>query len=206
MISKIKSIKKIQNSSLKYDIEVFKSHCFFANNILVHNSSTSFIYNNGEFSACSRRLVMKENSGFPWQAVEKYNLKEKMIALGKNIALQAEAVGNKLNGNRMGISGIELRLFRAKNLDTKELYNYNELKELSFTLGIPMVGEIAVIKYDKNTHTVDWFKNLADNGVYSTNNKPAEGIVISPTIPMYSAILKKYFSLKVINSNYKQSI
>lgn len=36
---KIKSIKKIQNNSKRYDIEVNKNHNFFANNILVHNCS-----------------------------------------------------------------------------------------------------------------------------------------------------------------------
>ena len=32
---KINSIKKIQNDSLKYDIEVKDNHNFFSNNILV---------------------------------------------------------------------------------------------------------------------------------------------------------------------------
>lgn len=34
---KIKSIKKIENDSKKYDIEVLHNHNFFGNNILVHN-------------------------------------------------------------------------------------------------------------------------------------------------------------------------
>ena len=128
-----------------------------------------------------------------------------MISLGNNIAIQCEAVGSKLNGNRMGINGIELRLFRAKNLDTREIYNYNELKELSFTLGIPIVEEIEIIKYDKTIHTIDWFKNLADKQTYPTNGQPAEGIVISTVVPVYSNTLGKSFSLKIINQNYKQS-
>ena len=36
---KIKSIKKIANSSKKYDIEILDNHNFFANGILVHNCS-----------------------------------------------------------------------------------------------------------------------------------------------------------------------
>lgn len=36
---KIKSINKIKSNSKKYDIEVSKNHNFFANGILVHNSS-----------------------------------------------------------------------------------------------------------------------------------------------------------------------
>lgn len=37
---KIKSIKRIENSSKKYDLAVRKNHNFFANGILVHNCST----------------------------------------------------------------------------------------------------------------------------------------------------------------------
>ncbi len=168
-------------------------------------SSTTFIFNNGEFSACSRRLMMKENSGFVWAEANKYNLREKMISIGKNIAIQCEAVGPKLNGNRLGLKDIELRLFRAKNLDTRELYNYNELKELSYTLIIPIVEEIEVIKYNKNIHTIGWFRNLTDNQVWPTNGQPAEGVVVAPVNPFYSNTLGKMWSLKIINSNYKQS-
>jgi RNA ligase (TIGR02306 family) len=171
----------------------------------VDGSSTTFIFNDGEFSACSRRLVMKEGSGFPWKAVEKYDIKNKLMKFGKNIAIQSESVGEKLNGNRMGIKGIELRIFRAKDLDTQKLYNYDELKNLSKELEIPMVREICMIKFDKNIHTVEWFRNLADIQIYSTNGLPAEGIVIAPVESFWSQILNKFWSLKIINQNYKQS-
>ena len=35
---KIKSIKKLNIRQKRYDIEVEDTHCFFANDILVHNS------------------------------------------------------------------------------------------------------------------------------------------------------------------------
>jgi len=46
---KIKSIRKIDSDSNRYDIEVRKHHNFLANGIVVHNSQGSFCYNNGEF-------------------------------------------------------------------------------------------------------------------------------------------------------------
>jgi RNA ligase (TIGR02306 family) len=171
----------------------------------VDGSSTTFIFNDGEFKACSRRFELKEGSGFPWFSATKYDLKNKLTALGRNLAIQAESVGNKLNGNRMGIDGIELRIFRAKNLDTRELYNYQELKELSKQLEIPIVDEIIVCQFNKDIHTIDWFKNLADKQIYSTNGQPAEGLVVAPVNPFYSNTLGKYWSLKIINSSYKQS-
>ena len=52
---KIKSIKKIENDSKRYDIETLKNHNFFANNILVHNSSVYVEYLNGEVVFASTR-------------------------------------------------------------------------------------------------------------------------------------------------------
>jgi RNA ligase (TIGR02306 family) len=43
-IAKVKSIKKIENASLRYDIEVHHTHNFFANRILVHNSNCQIVW------------------------------------------------------------------------------------------------------------------------------------------------------------------
>lgn len=43
-IVKIKSIKKIESDSKKYDIQITKNSNFFANNILVHNSLIEIFY------------------------------------------------------------------------------------------------------------------------------------------------------------------
>ena len=166
-------------------------------------SSTSFIFNNGEFSACSRKLELKRGSGFPWQIATKYNLEEKLIKYKKNIALQGETVGEKLNSNRLGLKDIQFKLFKAKNLDSMELYNYTNLKKLSNDLEIPIVEEIMVINFDKNIHTFEWFQTLANKQVWPTNGQSAEGIVISCTIPMYSYILQKSWSVKIISQLYK---
>ena len=168
-------------------------------------SSTTFITQNGSFKACSRRFEMMENEGFPWSAANKYDLKNKMLALNRNLAIQCEAVGNKLNGNRMKINGIELRLFRAKNLDTNKIYDYMALKELANLIGIPMVQEIDIIKYDKSIHTIEYFRNLADKQKWPINEEAAEGIVVACVIPKYSSTLRTTWSIKFINQNYSQN-
>ena len=67
----------------------------------VDGSSTSFILNNGEFKACSRTRELREGSGFPWTAANKYDIKNKLISLNKNLAIQAESIGPKLNRNSL---------------------------------------------------------------------------------------------------------
>jgi RNA ligase (TIGR02306 family) len=166
-------------------------------------SSTTFIYNTGEFDACSRRLKLKENEGFPYQMVNQYDIKNKLINLNKNIAIQAETIGTGMNGNRMGLKNRQIRVFRIKNLDTRTLYTWDELVELSNQLELPTVPLLERFIFDKNIHTVEYFRNLADKQLYP-NGKAGEGIVISPVIPFYSNVLDKFWSLKIINQNYKQ--
>lgn len=166
-------------------------------------SSTSFIHLNNEFSACSRRLLMKEGSGFPWQAAVKYGLKERMAALGRNLAIQAECCGPKLNGNQMELKEMTLFLFRAKCLDTRQVLGLDEMIQVANVLGVPHVKIIDRFMFDKLVHTAEYFRSVADAQVWDTNGKPAEGIVVAPVVPFFSPKLQKDWSVKIIGQNYK---
>lgn len=168
-------------------------------------SSTTFIFNNAEFKACSRRLEVKEGTGFPWMGVTKYDIKNKLISLNRNIAIQAEAIGPKLNGNSMELKELELKVFRIKDLDTKQILGLNDLQSICNQLGLPTVDIIDAFKFNKEMHTVEYFRKLADSQKWKSNGKDGEGIVIAPVKPFYSYILNKYWSLKIINNSYKQS-
>ena len=57
-----------------------------------------------------------------------------------------------------------------------------------------------------SSYTIEKFQQISNDVVYVTpmNKKvPGEGIVIRPIIPIYSPILGKMLSCKVINQNYK---
>lgn len=88
MLDKIKSIKKINHESKRYDIGVDKVHNFYANDILVHNcqnlakeyegwkterfyvtekldgSSATFYLKDGVFGVCSRNLELADPGEF----------------------------------------------------------------------------------------------------------------------------------------------
>lgn len=170
----------------------------------VDGSSTTFIFNEGEFKACSRRFELKEGSGFPWAAATKYDIKNKLTALGRNLAIQAESIGPKLNGNTLDLNEIEIRVFRIKNLNTRTILGYHDLKYLCEKLELPMVSIIELRQFNKDIHTVEYFRKLADSQVWPTNGKPGEGVVVAPTVPFYSPTIEKEWSLKLINQNYKQ--
>ena len=78
------------------------------------------------------------------------------------------------------------------------------MKSLCEQLSLPIVDLIEVCKFDKNIHTVEYFRQLADSQIWKTNGKFGEGVVVAPTIPFYSPTIGKEWSLKLINQNYKQ--
>lgn len=167
-------------------------------------SSGTFIWNNGEFDVCSRRLNLKENElNTFWKIARKYNLKEKLQHLGDNIAIQAECCGNGIQKNPMKLSDLEMRAFTIRNLNTQRYYNLDEMiKICDHILNIPMVKILKIFKFDKNIHTIDWLQDFANKQEYFTGQS-AEGIVLRPYYPCYSNILDKQLSIKILNQSYK---
>jgi len=116
---KIKSIKKIENKSKRYDIEVEDNHNFFANGILVHNcqnlnlpygeivdvtlkldgSSCTYYFKDGETGICSRSLELKPEAENNYTLPEKkYNILAKLTEYCTkhqiNLALRGEVYGS----------------------------------------------------------------------------------------------------------------
>jgi RNA ligase (TIGR02306 family) len=63
-------------------------------------SSMTVYINDGEIGVCSRNLDLKRNpDNSLWRAAIKYGLEEKLVACGRNIAIQGELIGNGIQGN-----------------------------------------------------------------------------------------------------------
>lgn len=204
---KIKSIKKVQNNSLLYDIETKKNHNFFANGVLVHNSSATYIKEfDGTFRVCSRNLELKDTeSNVHWQMARKYKIEESLVP---GNCIQGEIAGPGIQGNPAGYSEVSLFVFNTFNLgDRKPLSRdswFNALTVINDqTNKVPIVrlfdaSEFATMDIDS---LQEWVNKITYN-----NNKPAEGIVFRGYKDgkiMYSKKLQKMLSVKIINQNYK---
>lgn len=166
-------------------------------------SSGTFIYNNGEIKVCSRNLELKEdeNNSF-WRAVKKYDLPSQLTAVNRNIGIQFECVGPGIQGNPMGLKELDLRVFNIKDLDKAEYFGWDEIVSFCYNLKIPHVKLIAV--NDNFNSSLDYLRGLADIQKYD-NGEPCEGIVIREySNKIYSSVLNKIISVKIINQNYKQ--
>jgi len=130
-IVKIKSIEQVENDSLLYDIEVKNSRCFFANNILVHNSSGTFFWRNGEFGVCGRNWEYYESlTNSFWKFARQNYLEEKLGELGRNLALQGEIIGEGIQKNKYKLKGQTVRFFRMFDIDKYEFLPYDEMVKI----------------------------------------------------------------------------
>lgn len=165
-------------------------------------SSASFI-NRDEMMVCSRNLILKEdeNNAF-WRMHKKYNLSR--IPLGN--AVNAEIIGEGVNGNKMRLKGHEIKVFNVYDVSGYDyrLFSFDEIKEFCKLLDIPMVDVIFEGNLRDKYPTIQSLVDLAQKQKYESGAK-AEGIVIRPQVPIFNAKLNRPLSVKVINPDYKET-
>lgn len=198
---KLKKIKKIQNKSLRYDIETKKTHNFFANNILVHNSSFTAYYNNDQFGICSRNLDLFETEdNTHWRVARELKLEEKMKAYGKNIALQGELLGEGIQKNKYKLKGQNVYFFNVFNIDTYKYFGFNEFLNILSQFELKCVPMLHIEGF-KLLPTMEEMIKFAEGKSALNVNQEREGIVIRPKKeiehPKYGRI-----SFKIISNKY----
>ena len=166
-------------------------------------SSMSAIYDKtpsnpeGEFilSSRNRRINFSDDN---WsKAAIKYNLPE--ILKNCNYGIQCELVAPKIQGNRAGLSSVEIRIFNLFDKTTRKYVGYNELVLFCKEYDLPMVSVLEV--GESFDYSLNQLLEIAKSTKYP-NNFPAEGIVVRPQATIYSEEIKDRLSFKVLNSDY----
>jgi len=167
-------------------------------------SSGTFFIKGGEFGVCSRRIHLKdtEGNGF-WNMARKYDVNNVLLKAfpDKEIAVQGEVCGPGIQANKLGLKEMEFHLFNIWDINQRTYLDYAKLMEFSNTYGIPMVTTIE--EGNIFSYSLEDLIKLSNAQKYPTGG-PAEGIVIRPKEGFYSNELKKSWSGKVINENYKE--
>lgn len=165
--------------------------------------SCTVLYNKGVYQLCGRNFVWndadKQGIGAHYfEMQEKYNLKTKVAALGRNIAIQGEICGPDINENRMELKSRILSIFDAFDIDKQAYLSFDELGRLCAELGLPTVPLIYRGPASALDLSVDGFLQIADKTQYC-ENAPGEGVVvkadaISPSQPRvnFKAISNRY--------------
>lgn len=104
-------------------------------------SSATYYYKDGEFGVCSRNLELLETEGNTfWKVAREMKLEEKLAALGKNVSVQGELIGEGIQGNPYKIKGQTVKFFNAFDIDSHEYFNLPMFRILiEETLGLETV-------------------------------------------------------------------
>lgn len=204
MLDKIKSIKKINHKSKRYDIGVEKVHNFYANDILVHNcqnlkkeyeewknsniqfyitekldgSSATFYLKDDEFGVCTRNLELKETQeNTLWKVARDLKIEEKLRKYGKNIALQGELIGEGIQKNLYKIKGQTVRFFNVFIIDEYRKADYAEFTDFIHNMGLETVP---IVSYPSIglPPSVESMLNMADGSSILNMSQNREGVVV----------------------------
>jgi RNA ligase (TIGR02306 family) len=151
-----------------------------------------------KFMICNRnhRLIIEDNDSKPhYEMARKYDVHEGMRSLGRNLAIQAEIIGPKINGNRHGTSSLTLHVFNIYDIDKCAYLDWAEVKEICEKIGLPTVAEIYHGPAKPEHFDLDFLLNLA-NAQQLPNGRLCEGIVIKSVEHVPRA------SFKVISNEY----
>ena len=107
-------------------------------------SSMTVYHRDGEVGVCSRNLELKEDdSNSFWVTARTHNLPNRLRALGRNIALQGELIGEGIQGNPYRIRGQGFYLFDIYDIDQSRYLTPAERMVLAEELSVVSVPLIA---------------------------------------------------------------
>jgi RNA ligase len=227
----ISNIERISTNSLRYDISIADNNNFFANDILVHNcqnigykiftenkdtsyevtmklDGTSFtgFYNNGEDGACGRNWQLQLDD---WNAgnslVRMYvgsKMQSALQAYGKNIAVQGELLGPKIQSNRESLVSCTLFVFDIYDIDTQTQLSPAErllVLQSLYNLGMDQVMVKHVPIFEHNV-------KLSELGITNVSGLLADADGPSLTHPVREGKVYKstdgQFSFKAVSNNF----
>lgn len=163
--------------------------------------SCTYIIRDGEFSVCGRNFIFPESAAgctHYFEMEEKFCLREKMKSLGRNIAIQGEIVGPKINGNRLQLTDRTFVVFDIFDSDKQCYLLYKELCELCALLELNMVPLLYEGLSTDFHLTVEGLLAFAE-GVEYRPGIGAEGIVVKLND---EAAREMRLTFKVISNKY----
>jgi len=150
-----------------------------------------FNLNSMNFIVLSRNRKVNNQNDTRWKVAKELDLINKLKNLNKNIALQGELIGPKIQGNIYKLEKPEFRLFLVYDIDNKRYYNFKELCKIANDLNLKMVP---IISEDHVVHTdIKAYVELSKGNSQLFKTK-REGIVIR--------LMDENFSFKSISPEY----
>lgn len=164
------------------------------------SSITCFIKDN-VFGVTSRNMELIETpDNAYWKAAREAKVEEKMreYFIGGDFAVQGELSGRGIQGNKMGMDGVEIYFYNLYNISSAKYLSTDELINFTNAAGLKMVPIVFRGALADNTDITSLLK--MSNELKYSNGLPAEGIVWRPFVETASDALNGRLSIKVISN------
>ena len=131
--------ERIQNLAIELEFWKEKQFTWEVTEKLEGSSMTTYLID-GDFGVCSRNMDLKRNpQNTFWKVADRLKLEEKLLTIGKNIAVQGELVGENIQGNIYKLRGQHFYVYDIYDIDTSKYYTPMQRKEFVTTWDIPHV-------------------------------------------------------------------
>jgi len=142
--------------------------------------SATYVFTDGQFIVCGRNVAPHKSdpSGKHYFEIEKvFDIEKKMTEYGRNIAIQGEIIGPKINGNRLKLNKNTYRVFDIYDIDKQEYLHYDEITTICNNFQLEQVPLIYRGPANNLELTIEAFEKLATEQLY-LKDVLAEGIVV----------------------------
>jgi len=132
----------------------------------------------GEIGVCSRNLDLKHNiDNSLWRAAIKYGLEEKLVACGRNIAIQGELIGNGIQGNIYKMRDQDFYVYDIYDIDAGRYFTPKE--RVRFVTGHQLNHcPVLMPHVEFDTETAESLLTMAEGETAMlTSNGQREGLV-----------------------------
>ena len=166
--------ERIQN--LTREFEEYKNEVFYVTEKL-DGSSVTYYVKDGVFGVCSRNLdLLEDENNSMWKFAIESGLRDRLVGLGKNIAVQGEIIGEGIQGNPYKRIGQTVRIFNGFDIDK---YDYLSLSELIELVKVLEVRTVPILDLDFTLpDTIDELLSYADSKSVLNEKFDREGVVI----------------------------
>jgi len=171
--------------------------CYFTEKL--DGSSTTIYLKDDDFGLCSRNLeLIEDDKNSMWKLARELKIEEKLRALGKNYALQAEIVGEGIQKNTLNIRGQKLFFFNIFDIDA---YKYLDFQDFMDTMKKLELETVPVLTTDYVLENdIEKLVEMATRRSVINPKAWCEGIVIRSLKEQF--ISGERFSFKVINPKF----
>ena len=143
-----------------------------------------------EFGVCSREVWLKTKHSCNWWNVAiDIGIEGKLAKVPFDVAIQGEICGGSVQGNIYKFQKLRLFIFNVKNLETGEMYNYEQITAFCQFYGFEQVPLVA-----RNYHLPETIDELIhySNGKSLMGETLREGIVLRKDDVSFKAVSPEY--------------